>query len=317
MMFKKRVTFSTLGFIVIALVTLPLVISRTDILNLFLLVFLYITLTQSWNILGGYTGQISLGHAAFFGVGALCTRILWETGTPFFLAFPAGGLAAVVLAVIIGLPALRLKGIYFSIGTLGLTMIMRITVGNVFPTVSFMSASQLAHYSVIPKYYVALAVALAVCLTVYLLMNSKLGLGMLTVREDEGTAASSGINVFKHKVLALVLSSLFAGIAGSIFAYYYASYYYYVPFELDWAFNPVLVAFIGGVGTIIGPVIGAVIFVVLQHIFTLTLGEVHVVIFGALFIITVLLLPGGLYELIGKVQRLLTRTGKTKVLIKE
>lgn len=313
---KKWTTFSILGFIIIILVILPLVITRTDILDLLLLVFLYITLAQSWNILGGYTGQISLGHAAFFGTGALCTRILWENGIPFFLAFPAGGVAAVVLAAIIGLPALRLKGIYFSIGTLGLAMIMRITIGNILPNVSFMSANQLAHYSVTPKYYLALAVAFLVCLTVYLLMNSKLGLGMLTVREDEGAAASSGINVFKHKVIALALSSLFAGMAGGIYAYYYASYYYFAPYELDWSFYPVLVAFIGGVGTIVGPVIGAAIFVVLRQIFALTLGEVHVVIFGALFVITVLLLPGGLYEVVGKIRRLRTHPGKAKELVK-
>lgn len=315
-MFKKWITFSVLAVIIIILVILPLVINRTDVLDLLLLVFLYITLAQSWNILGGYTGQISLGHAAFFGIGALCVRILWQTGIPFYLAFPAGGLSAVVLAAIIGLPALRLKGIYFAIGTLGLAMIMRITVGNVLPTVSFMSASQLANYSLVPRYYVALAIAFLVCLTVYLLMNSKLGLGMLTVREDEGAAASSGINVFKHKVIALALSSLFAGMAGSIYAYYYTSYYYFAPFELDWAFNPVLVAFIGGVGTIVGPVIGAVIFVVLQRVFSLTLGNVHVMIFGAIFIVTVLLLPGGLYEVAGKIRGLLTRTSKAKELVK-
>lgn len=313
---KKRITFSVLIAIIIALVILPLVITQTNVVDLLVLVFLYIILAQSWNILGGYTGQISLGHAAFFGVGALCARLLWQSGTPFYLAFLAGGLSAVVLAAIIGLPALRLKGIIFSIGTLGLAMIMRVTIGNVLPTVSFMSASQLASYSLVPRYYLALAIAVLVCLTVHFLMNSKLGLGMLTVREDEGAAASSGINVFRHKITALLLSSLLAGIAGSIFAYYYVSYYYFVPFELDWSFNPVLVTFVGGVGTIIGPVIGAVIFVVLRQIFSMTLGDVHVMIFGAIFIITVLLLPGGLYEVGGKIRRLFTRTGKAKGLIK-
>ncbi len=316
MTFKKWAKFSVFGLTIIILAILPSVINRTDILDILLQVFLYIGLTQSWNLLGGYTGQISLGHCAFFGIGALCTRMLWETGTPFYLAFPAGGLAAVILAVIIGLPALRLKGIYFSIGTLGLAIIARVTIGNVFPTVSFMSASQLANYSVTPKYYLAMALAILVCLTVYLLLNSKLGLGMLTVREDERAAASSGINVFKHKVIALIISSLFAGLAGGIFAYYYASYYYYTTFELDWAFNPVLVTFIGGVGTIIGPIIGSAIFVVLQRVFSLTLGEVHVVIFGALFVIIVLLLPGGLYEAAGKIRRLFSRTGKTKGMVK-
>jgi branched-chain amino acid transport system permease protein len=307
MKYKKLITYSIIGLIIIILGIIPLIISRTDILDILFLVFLYICLTQSWNLLGGYTGQISLGHAAFFGIGALCTRMLWETGTPFYLAFIAGGMAAVMLSIIIGLPALRLKGIYFSIGTLGLAIIMRVTIGNVFPTVSFMSVSQLANYSMISKYYLAMALAVLVCVVVYLLLNSKLGLGMLTVREDENTAASSGINVFKHKVIALIISSLFAGLAGGLFAYYYASYYYYAPFELDWAFNPVLVAFIGGVGTIIGPIIGSVIFVVLQHIFSLTLGEVHVIIFGSLFVIIVLLLPGGLHEAAGKVRKLFSQ----------
>ncbi len=315
MTIKKWTKFTVLGLIIIALIILPSVIDRTDIIDLLLLVFLYITLTQSWNLLGGYTGQISLGHCAFFGIGALCTRMLWETGTPFYLAFPAGGLAAVILAVIIGLPALRLKGIYFSIGTLGLAIIAKVTVGNILPTVSFMSASQLASYSMTPRYYLALALAVVVCLTIYLLLNSKLGLGMLTVREDESAAASSGINVFKHKVIALVVSSLFAGLAGGVYAYYYASYYYFATFDLDWAFNPVLVTFIGGVGTIPGPIIGSVIFVVLQKYFSIYLGNVHVIIFGALFVIIVLLLPGGLYEAAGKVRRLFSRIGKTKGIV--
>jgi branched-chain amino acid transport system permease protein len=304
MKLKKIAAFSSIGLVIIILGIIPIIINRTDILDIFFLVFLYVCLTQSWNLLGGYTGQISLGHAAFFGIGALCTRMLWETGTPFIIALIAGGMAAVMLSIIIGLPALRLKGIYFSIGTLGLAIITRVTVGNIFPTVSFMSANQLATYSMNSRYYLALALAVIICAVVYLLLNSKLGLGMLTVREDENAAASSGINVFKHKVIALIISSLFAGLAGGIYAYYYASYYYYAPFELDWAFNPVLVTFIGGVGTIIGPIIGSVIFVVLQHIFSITLGQVHVIIFGSLFVIIVLLLPGGLYEAAEKVRRL-------------
>lgn len=315
MTFKKWASFSVIGLIIIVLFILPSLTDRTDIIDSLWLVFLCVSLTQSWNLLGGYAGQISLGHCAFFGIGALCTRMLWETGTPFYLAFPAGGLAAVMLAIIIGLPALRLKGIYFSIGTLGLAIIAKVTVGNVFPTVSFMSASQLADYSMTPRYYLALALAVVVCFIVYLLLNSKFGLGMLTVREDESAAASSGINVFKHKVIALMISSLFAGLAGGVYAYYYASYYYYAPFELDWAFNPVLVTFIGGVGTLPGPIIGSVIFVVLQKIFSLTLGNVHVIIFGTLFVITVLLLPGGLYELVGKIRRLFSRIGKTKGIV--
>ncbi len=129
---------------------------------------------------------------------------------------------------------------------------------------------------------------------------------MLTVREDEEAAAAVGINVFRHKVLALALSAFFAGLAGSLFAYYYASYYYYIPFELDWCFDPLLIAFIGGVGTLVGPTIGTIIFVVLRQIFTLTLGEAHIVIFGIIFILIVFILPGGLIEAAGRGRRFLS-----------
>jgi len=298
--------FLTAGAIVALLLVLPLISKRTDVLDLVLLFFLFSTLAQSWNILGGYTGQVSLGHAAFFGMGALVTRLLWEAGIPFALAFIPGGIAALILSAIIGLPALRLKGIYFAIGTLGLAMISRIMVGNILPTVSFMPAKQLATYSLVPRYYVGLLLAVIINLVVFFLMNSKKGLGMLTVREDEEAAAAVGIDVFRHKVLALALSSFFAGLAGSMYAYYYASYYYYVPFELGWCFDPLLIAFIGGVGTLTGPIIGTIIFVVLREVFTLTLGEAHIIIFGVIFILIVFILPGGLIEAAGRGRRFLS-----------
>ncbi len=311
-MLKRWLTISIIALIAIGLGIFPLVTEQTHYLDILFLVFLFVILAQSWNILGGYTGQVSLGHAAFFGVGALCTRLLWQHGTSFIFAFLVGGLAAVALAAIIGVPALRLKGIYFSIGTLGLAMIMEVVVENNFPNVSFMSGRQMADFSLESRYYLALGVAVVSCLVVYLLMRSKIGLGMLTVREDEIAASSSGINVFRHKLIALALSSLFAGFAGAVYAYYYSSYYYYAAFGLDWSFVPVLIAFIGGVGTIAGPVIGAAVYQILSQIFALKLGEVHVIIFGAIFVITVLLLPGGLVELGGKIRRLFVRKDKSK-----
>jgi branched-chain amino acid transport system permease protein len=311
-MLKKWLPVSFTALCVIALGILPAITSQTSYLDILFLVFLFVILAQSWNILGGYTGQVSLGHAAFFGTGALVTRLLWLHGMQFCFAFVLGGLAAVALGAIIGLPALRLKGIYFSIGTLGLAMILQIVIGNTFPDVSFLKGTQMAGYSLISRYYLALGIAVLVCVVVFFLMRSKMGLGMLAVREDEVAASSSGISVFKHKLLALGLSSLFAGLAGGIYAFYYTSYYYYAPFALDWSFNPVLIAFIGGVGSISGPVIGAFVFQILSQIFALKLGNVHVMIFGAIFVVTVLLLPGGLYELGGMVRRMFSRAGKVK-----
>jgi branched-chain amino acid transport system permease protein len=112
------------GVVFVLFLVLPVVMEiGTHILNLMVMLFIYIILSQSWNLIGGYTGQINLGLAAFFGCGVLVTHFIWSTGVPIYLAVIAGGISAVVLAVIIGLPTLRLKGVYFAIGTLALAQV--------------------------------------------------------------------------------------------------------------------------------------------------------------------------------------------------
>ena len=238
-------------------------------------------------------------------------RLLWISGLPFYLSLLAGGLSALILAAVIGLPALRLKGAYFAIGTLALAVIMLITVGNIFPGVSFLPGKYLASYSLTPRYYLSLALMVFTTVVIYLIVNSRLGLGMIAIREDEEAAAVTGINTFRYKVLALGVSAFLAGLAGGVYAYYQASYYYFTPFELIWAFEPLLIAFIGGTGTIIGPIIGAVCYVALREFFAITLGEASVIVFGGLFILVILFLPGGLIEAAGKVSKLLARLSKS------
>jgi len=295
--------FFIIGILIGVCFLLPLIIKSDYLINFFILLFLYISITQSWNILGGYTGQISIGQSAFFGIGALSTRLLWMSGAPIFLALLAGGVSAAVLAAIIGLPSLRLRGVYFAIGTLGLAIITGVIVHNVFPGVSFLPAKYLASFTLTPRYYVALILMLVTIGAVYLLVNSRLGLGMIAVKEDEEAAAATGINTFKCKVLALMVSTFLAGLAGGVYAFYSAVYYYFVPFELIWSFEPVLIVIIGGAGTIIGPILGAVGYVALKELFAVTIGQFSVPIFAILFVITVLALPGGLVEAIEKIRR--------------
>ena len=130
--------------LVLMAAVVPFVVERQDILNLLFLVFLYMSMGQSWNILAGFAGQINLGHAAFFGAGALVSRSLWIGGTPIGLAILAGCVAAVAFALVIGVPTLRLRGVYFSIGTLGVAEVMRITIANIYPGVSTLPASGVA-----------------------------------------------------------------------------------------------------------------------------------------------------------------------------
>ena len=149
------------------------------------------------------------------------TRILWTGGIPLFLALGAGALVATAFGILIGGPAFRLRGAYFAIGTLGLAEILRITVGNLMPEISTIPASDLASYRILPRYYLTLIIA-AICVTVVaLLMSSRVGLGIRAVREDEAAAEASGVGTFRHKLLALTISTALAGLTGGAFAYYH------------------------------------------------------------------------------------------------
>jgi branched-chain amino acid transport system permease protein len=282
------------GVVLLVLGLGPLVFDLgTDTLNLLVMLFIYLILAQSWNLIGGYSGQINLGLAAFFGCGVLTTHLLWSAGTPFWLAFPAGGAAAGCLSIVIGVPTLRLRGAYFAMGTLALSEALRITVGNVFVRTIYMPVSP-ENYRLLPRYYLALGVTALVLFVVWRLTVSRPGLGMEAVREDEECAGVTGVNVFGHKLAALVLSSIMAGLAGGVFAYYQYSILPLTSFLPLWTFEPLMATCIGGPGTFLGPVIGSVFLVTLRELFALHLGEAHLIIFGSVFILIVLFLPGGL-----------------------
>jgi branched-chain amino acid transport system permease protein len=286
---------------------LPLVTARNDLLNLGVQIFLAVVLAQSWNILGGYAGQINLGHAAFFGLGALVTRVLWVGGVPLILSLSAGALVATAFGCLIGVPAFRLRGAYFAIGTLGLAEILRISVGNLLPQISTIPAADLASYNILPRYYLTLALALLCVAVVARLVPSRLGLGIRAVREDEAAAEASGVGALRHKLLALALSTALVGLAGGAFAYYHVSYYPQHVFSPAWTFDAVLMSFIGGVGTVHGPVLGAIFYVILREVLAVQLVEFHLIIFGVLFMLVVLFLPGGLVEAWNRARRLFSR----------
>jgi branched-chain amino acid transport system permease protein len=290
-----------------ALTLVPLAGTRDDILNFLFLILLSITLAQSWNIVAGYAGQVNLGHAAFFGLGALVARTLWIGGTPIALGLAAGAAVAMLFALLIGAAAFRLRGAYFAIGTLALGEILRTTVSNVLPEISTLPAPTIATYRLTPRYYLALALAAVSVLAVAALAGSRIGLGMRAIREDEGAAEASGVSALRLKLVALVLSTGLAGLAGGLFAFYHISYYPSHPFGPHWTFDALLMTFIGGVGTLHGPVLGAVLYVVLREYVALRWVDFHLLIFGALFIAIVLLLPGGLVQAVERVRRLVRR----------
>ena len=290
---KKRLFSGAVVVLVLSL--LPLVLQeKTNIMDLMVMLFIYIILSQSWNLIGGYAGQINLGLAAFFGCGVFVTHVLWKAQVPLLLAVFLAAISTVALVVFIGLPTLRLRGMYFAIGTLALAETLRIIIGNVFPRTFYMPASYAANYSHMPRYYIGLGVAVFTLVVVYAVAHSRLGLAIMAMRDDEDAAHVTGVNLFKYKVITFAISAFLAGLGGGVYAYFRLSLTPFTVFIPLWTFVPLMAASIGGAGTFAGPVIGSVFLVILQEIFALTLGEAHIIIFGILFILVVLYFPYGL-----------------------
>jgi branched-chain amino acid transport system permease protein len=291
------------GVVVLALLALLPAVAGRALLSWALLVLLYIGLAQSWNILGGFGGQVNLGHAAFFGLGTLTVRLLWTQGTPLGAALAAGTAVAALTGLVIGAPALRLRGPYFAIGTLAVAEILRITAANVLPDIAALPPQALTAYTLAPRYYLALGVAAAATAAVAWLARSRFGRGLVAVREDEDVAESIGVSAYGHALPAFVLSAAFAGTAGGVFAYYHVGFYPSFAFSPLWTFDPLLIVYLGGIGTVWGPVAGAVVFLALREALALRLGELHLLIFGALFIAIVLALPGGIVQAVRELLR--------------
>jgi branched-chain amino acid transport system permease protein len=275
----------------------PLFVRREDWLNLGVVFFLAVALAQSWNVMGGLAGQVNLGHAAFFGLGALVARQLWAAGAPIVAAMAAGALVATAAGLAVGLVAFRLRGAYFAIGTLALAEVLRLFVANTMGEVSTLPAATIAGYRLGLRYYAAAALALGTTVAVAALAASRLGLAMEAIREDEAAAEASGVGALRVKLAAVACSTALAGLAGGLFAFYQISYYPQHAFSPTWTFDAVLITFIGGVGTIHGPVLGAALFVFLREYLAVRWADLHVLVFGALFVAIVLLLPGGLVEI--------------------
>ena len=278
------------------------------IVYLLFLAFIYTALTQGWNILGGYTGQLSLGTHAFFGLGAYVTAISWLQGiTGYFdpLAMFFSGMAASILAVAVGIPLLsKLRGDYFALGTLGLGEILRavfIQGGTVTGGAAGLVIPSLSYSSMRPYYYTALFLAVLATAVTYLMVRSRIGLALVAIREDETAAAANGIHVLKYKVLAFAAGAFIAGLCGSLQAYYIFHIHPHGFLNLNWTLYPILMCLLGGGGTIIGPIIGAMFLTWIFELAKVWLVEIHPIFSGVLIIVVIIFLPNGVIRVRSKV----------------
>src|SRR5262249_1465671 len=238
---------------------------------------------------------------------ALVTRTLWIAGIPVLIGMAVGALVAGVFAPLIGGAAFRLRGASFPLGTLALSPVFRITVGNTRAEISPPPQPTSPAYPLATRAALALGLATVSVAAVAGLAGSRLGLGMEAVREDEDAAAATGVGALKLKLIALACSTALAGLVGGCFAYYHISFYPSHLFSPQWTFDAVLMTFIGGVGTLPGPVLGAIFYVFFKEYLAIRWVDFHLLIFGALFVAIVLLLPGGLVEATGKLRGLVDR----------
>lgn len=294
----RKALFTAAPLLVLAL--FPLAVSNPYVLHLIIMSFLWILLGQSWNLLGGYTGQISYGHAAFFGVGAYTTAILVKSGLPPAAAWSGlvlGGLTAALVGLVIGWICFRLRGPYFSLSILALSEVLRLVavnwkeLTNGAEGILFIPAfTSKAYY-----YWIILALAAANFAVIRTVMRSKLGFYFLAIREDQDCAESLGIHTTKYKLYSLLISAFFTGVAGSFYMNYLGFIDPGIVFSIaDISIVMILVTMLGGAATMWGPAVGAVIYIIVSEVFRVWVKSGHFIFFGVLIIVIIIFFPDGI-----------------------
>lgn len=287
------------GLGVVAVLGLPFLLGDYG-LHLLVLVCMYVTLSSSWNILT-LAGQLTLGHAGFFGIGAYTSALLaLRLGVPIAAGMVAGALAAAALAAAVGFVCLRLRGVYLAIATLSLVEALRIVVLNLpdytegsmgitLPPV-FGGARR-------PAYFAMLVVAVLPVLATVWIKRSKLHVIFGAIREDQGAAEMLGINTTAYKVLAFALSASFAGLAGGFYPHYIT---YTTPdsaFAIGLSIEAQIMPILGGLYTVAGPVVGAIVLTLAGEYLRTTFGAANLFVYGVVMIVVILCLPDGLVGL--------------------
>jgi branched-chain amino acid transport system permease protein len=283
--------------------------------NQITLAFVFLAVALAWNWIGGFAGQVSFGHAAMFGVGGfVAARLAQAHLSPFWLTWLVGGLVAGAYGLAWGHPTLRLRGPYFSIATIGVGEATRLVAtywqgftGGASGLALPINAS--VKYAL---YWYALYFLALVAAASYAIRNSRLGLGLLSVKSDVDAAADVGVPVVFCQDLMLFLSSAVVGVAGGI----YASYFSFIEpndmFGFDRSISFVLMAVIGGVGTVFGPALGAVVFVLLRLYLIASYPQLYLGLYGLLLVLVVLFEPLGISGLIFRIaRRIRVRRGAT------
>jgi len=309
--YKRAVTLVAF----IGILIIPLIPQNSFYQDLIIMIFFWGTLAAAWNLLGGFAGQISLGHAAYFGIGAYTSTILYlNFGLSPWLGMFAGAGVSIMVALIVGLPCFRLTSHFFALATIAFAEVLRLLasfwrgltnggVGLLIPYEpgfkNFIFEGKLAYT------YIILAMLLAILFVTYVLKKSRFGYYMVALREDQDAAESLGVNIIRYKMITLIISVFFTSIGGTFYAQYYAFIDPDIVFALNLSIQLALLSIIGGVGTIFGPILGACFLTPLDVFLRGWLGGVlsglNFVIYGLVLIIAVRYFPIGIFGWLQKI----------------
>ncbi len=285
----------TLAVFIICLLFIAPAFLGTYLTTLFFITFMFISLSLSYDIMGGITGYLNFGHCTFFGIGAYTFGILYLSEFNLLLCFIAPVLVVMVYAALISIPLFRIRGVYFCLASIGLVkLIEQLTLNLSDLTGGAAGMSVPTGQQLYPAYYMGATLAILAFFINYKILRSKFGLALTSIREDEEVALSFGINTYRYKALALILSSAIAAFMGEVYIFYVT---YTIPsdvFGIERVFSPVIMALLGGTGTLFGPVIGAISITVLQEILWSKLPYLHLTAYGIIFALVGLYMPGGI-----------------------
>jgi len=305
---EKLVTAVTFALVL----CLPFLLSFNPYyLSIFVSALILGSVSLAWNFLAGGCGQVSFGHAAFFGIGAYASALLvMKSGWNPFLAMIAAAVIGVVGALIIGIPAFRLRGPYFALSILGFAEVMKLLTLNLtdltegskgiynissLPSVNLGGMTFEFYVSRTTNYYFGALLMFAIYLVIYFFRRSNTGLAMSAVRGDEETAAGIGVPVFRTKVTALIVSAFCTALMGAFYAHYIRFLNPDSAFDGYWSVMPIVGSLFGGIGTLIGPSIGALVITALdEFVFKRFFETGHKLFFGLLLAIVIVWTPVGL-----------------------
>ena len=302
------------GFLIFcaALPLLQFLINANYVLHMALYTFMYIAMTSAWNIVGGYTGYISLGHNVFFGIGGYFSgMILAGSGVSTLITAPLAGLISAAFGVVVGLITLRVRGPSFIISSIALLMIVRILFDNWDYvgganglTVPVNSLD--VKWTKLPYFYAMLVIAVLTVVTSYRIKHSKFGLGLRALSQDEVKAESAGIDTTTYKVMAFAISAFFVGMCGAIWGEYLTYIRPNIFLIILVAANMVLMAILGGKGTVAGPIVGTILIVAFNEYMVYQFGAsaINILGTGVVMLLALMFVPLGIVGTLAKKRKL-------------